>query len=81
MSSHTHEHAHGAAVRLEASAHAVLVRGLTQLLAMTEGLAFRPLVSEKHPLPLVHVAYAHVPDPEVVRRDISQVMEAQEAVA
>lgn len=81
MSSHTHDHVHAAAVQLEASAHAILVRGFSQLLAMTEGLAFRPLVSEKHPLPLAHVAYPHVPDPEVLRQELSQAMDADPVAA
>ena len=81
MNSHTHDHTHGAAVQLAAPAHGTLVRGLTQLLDMTEGLAFHPLVSEKHPRPLAHAAYADVPDPEVVRRELSQAIAADPVAA
>jgi hypothetical protein len=37
---------------------------------MIEGLAFRPLNSERYPLPLTSAVYGDVPEPERVRQDV-----------
>ncbi len=72
---HSHQqvespHTHGAGAHLTASARRILQKGLTQLLDMTQGLAFRPLPSEKYPLPLTQFAYREVPDVQAVRADV-----------
>jgi hypothetical protein len=63
-------HSHEAAAVLAPEARAVLQRGLNQLLRMTDGLVFRPLMSERYPLPLALAVYGEIPDPEQVRADI-----------
>ena len=64
------EHSHGAGIRLKAAAQAILQRGLSQLLAMTKGLQFKSLPSEKYPLPLTQLAYRQVPEVQTVRADV-----------
>jgi len=61
---------HGSGIRLEPQAQTALRRGLTQLLAMTQGMRYRPLGSEKYPLPLALLAYRQVPDVQAVRTDV-----------
>lgn len=73
--SHSHEHgsasdSHGEGVRLAETAQGILQRGLTELLAITEGLRFASLPSEKYPLPLTQLAYRQVPTVETVRADV-----------
>ena len=63
-------HSHGAGGSLDDDARGILTRGIERLLEMTDGLAFRPLVSEKFPLPLVSVAHAWQPDPQALREDV-----------
>jgi len=67
-------HSHGAGVHLEERARDILERGLTELVRMTEGLSFKPLVSEKYPLPLASAAYASLPGPDVVRAHVRERM-------
>jgi CO dehydrogenase/acetyl-CoA synthase beta subunit len=72
---HSHEHTrpahtHGDGARLKAGAQGILQRGLSELLAMTKGLRFQPLPSEKYPLPLAQLAYRQVPEVETVRADV-----------
>ncbi len=66
-----HSHTHGAAVRLEPGPRAVLDHGLGELLALTEGLAFRPTGSERWPLPLAAAVYGEAPAPERVRAEVA----------
>ena len=71
--SHEHTHGtngHGTGLQLEPAAQAILQRGLSQLLKMTDGLQFQPLPSEKYPLPLTQLAYRQVPDVQTVRADV-----------
>jgi len=49
---------------------AILQRGLTELLRMTEGMLFLPVASERYPLPLALAVYGEVPDPERVRSEV-----------
>jgi len=51
------EHSHGTAAVLSQESAAILCRGVSELLRITQGLEFRPLPSQKHPLPLACVAY------------------------
>jgi hypothetical protein len=64
------DHVHVEDASLSAHARALLQRGYNDLLRLTEGLAFRPLVSERYPLPLALAVYGEIPDPEQVRADI-----------
>ena len=66
MHNHTHDHGTG----LSREACATLQRGLTELLRMTEGEIFRPVASERYPLPLALAVYGEVPDPERVRSEV-----------
>ncbi len=71
--SHEHvpaTHSHGTGSHLEPAAKKILQRGLTQLLQMTEGLAFKPMTSEKYPLPLTQLAYRQIPEGQTVRADV-----------
>ncbi len=63
-------HSHGEGIRLKPACLAILQRGLSQLLAMTEELEFKPLPSEKYPLPLAQLAYRQAPDVQTVRADV-----------
>lgn len=63
-------HSHGVGIRLESQALAALQRGLVQLLAVTQGMRYRPLGSEKYPLPLAQLAYRQVPAVQAVRADV-----------
>ena len=65
-------HSHGAGVQLDESARAILERGLMELLRLAEGLSFKPLVSEKYPLPLTSAAYPSLPTPDLVRAHVSE---------
>jgi hypothetical protein len=71
---HNHAHDHGAALSEEA--RLVLQQGITELLRITEGKKFRPVASERYPLPLALAVYGEVPDPERVRREVRAGMEA-----
>ena len=73
MHNHTHDHGTG----LSREARATLQRGLTQLLRMTEGKAFRPVASERYPLPLALAVYGEVPDPERVRSEVRAGLESE----
>jgi CO dehydrogenase/acetyl-CoA synthase beta subunit len=57
-------------VLLKAPATKILQRGLAQLIEMTEGMQFKPLPSEKYPLPLAQLAYRQVPDVQTIHADI-----------
>ena len=48
----------------------ILQRGLAELLQITQGLEFRPIVSARFPLPLALAVYGETPDPERVRADV-----------
>lgn len=63
-------YSHGAGIRLEPEAAAVLERGLRQLVQMTAGMEFRPLRSEKYPLPLCQAVYATPVRAETARKDV-----------
>ena len=65
-----HNHTHDPGTGLSLEARAILQRGLTELLRMTEGMVFRPVVSERYPLPLALAVYGEVPDPEQVRSEV-----------
>ncbi len=65
-----HNHTHGHSTGLSREARATLQRGLTELLRMTEGKVFRPVASERYPLPLALAVYGEVPDPERVRSEV-----------
>ena len=66
MHNHTHDHGTG----LSGEARATLQRGLSELLRMTEGKAFRPVASQRYPLPLARAVYGDIPDPEWVRSEV-----------
>jgi len=72
MLNYTHDH--GTALSLEA--RTILQRGLTELLRMTEGMEFRPVASERYPLPLALAVYGEVPDPVRIRREVQAGIEA-----
>src|SRR5271157_826033 len=72
---HNHTHDHGTSLSREA--RAILQRGLTELLRMTEGKVFRPVASERYPLPLALAVYGEVPDPERVRSEVSAGIESE----
>lgn len=63
-------HVHGSHANLDPDARAILLRGLTELAAMTEGLAFKPLRSELYSLPLTMTVYGTTPDPDMVREEV-----------
>ncbi|MGA2076351.1 MAG: hypothetical protein ABSH52_22915 [Terriglobia bacterium] len=65
-----HNHAHNRGAALSGKAHAVLKHGIAELLRLTEGKKFRPVASERYPLPLALAVYGEVPDPERVRREV-----------
>ncbi len=73
MHNHTHDHGTG----LSQEALATLQRGLTELLRMTEGMVFRPVASERYPLPLALAVYGEVPDPERVRSEVRAGIESE----
>ena len=73
MHNHTHDHGTG----LSREARATLQRGLTELLRMTEGKVFRPVASERYPLPLALAVYGEVPDPERVRSEVRAGIESE----
>ena len=66
MQNHSHDHGTG----LSREAQAILQRGLAELLQITQGLEFRPIVSARFPLPLALAVYGETPDPERVRADV-----------
>ncbi len=68
------DHSHGVGVHLDDSAQATLQRGLTELLHISEGFRFHPLVSDRYPLPLALAVYGEVPEPEAVRERVSSRM-------
>ena len=74
-------HYHGANASLDPDARASLQRGLTKLLAMTEGLVFRPLRSELYPLPLCMAVYGAMPDPDTVRDQVNLRLDADPVAA
>ena len=62
MISQDHEHVEGAhssgnAARLAPEARGILVKGISELLEMTEGLEFGRLPSERYPLPLAMATF------------------------
>jgi len=65
-----HEHAHDHGFALGGKARAILQQGMAELLRLTEGKKFRPVASERYPLPLALAVYGEVPDPERVRREV-----------
>ena len=69
-------HSHGAGVHLEEAGQATLQRGLAELLHMSEGYRFHPLVSDRYPLPLALAVYGEVPEPEAVRERVSSRMDS-----
>ncbi len=72
-----HNHTHDQVAGLSPEASATLQRGLTELLRMTEGKLFRPVASERYPLPLALAVYGEVPDPERVRNEVRAGMESE----
>lgn len=66
---HTHNHEGNAC--LSPDARASLQQGFRDLLRLTEGLAFQPLVSARYPLPLALAVYGEIPDPERVRGEVA----------
>ena len=70
------EHHSEATAHISAEALEILRRGLGELLAMTDGLAYRPLPSERYPLPLSRMAYARQVDAATVRDDVRSWMAA-----
>ena len=60
-------HTHGAGVRLEPEAAAILTRGLRELLDRSADLAPIPTQSQRYPLPITRLVYASTPDPADVR--------------
>jgi len=70
------DHAHGTGVELEPAAQVILRNGLAEILRMTEGLEFRPLVSERYPLPLTLAVYGETPAPERVREQVAARLES-----
>jgi acetyl-CoA decarbonylase/synthase complex subunit beta len=71
MPNHTHDHG----TSLSRQASSILQRGLSELVRMTQGMAFRPVASERYPLPLSLAVYGEVPDPERVRSDVRALLE------
>lgn len=63
-------HIHDDGRALSEEARAILQRGLTELLRITEGKVFQPVASERYPLPLALAVYGEVPDPEQVRSEV-----------
>lgn len=74
-------HSHGAAVRLEPEAAAILARGIERLLHLTKGLEFGPLTSERYPLPVAAAVYGETPDPAAVRADVEERVETDPVAA
>jgi hypothetical protein len=72
MQSHTHDHG----ANLSREARAILQQGITKLLEMTNGMEFRPIISERYPLPLTLAVYGEVPDHDRVRREVLAGMKA-----
>src|SRR5271157_1357146 len=72
---HNHTHDHGTSLSREA--RATLQQGLTELLRMTEGKVFRPVASERYPLPLALAVYGEVPDPGRVRSEVRAGIESE----
>jgi acetyl-CoA decarbonylase/synthase, CODH/ACS complex subunit beta len=67
---HSHDHhSHGAGAHLEPDAALILKNGVEKLIALSEGLQFRPLASERYPNPLAVAVYGETPDPARVRED------------
>ena len=56
--------------RLAPEARDALEAGLEDLLQLTKGLAFRPLPSERYPLPLARAVCGELPDPELLRTEV-----------
>ncbi len=52
----------------------ILARGLAELVRLTEGLDFRPLNSERYPLPLALAFQGEKPDPEAARSAVRERM-------
>ena len=77
---HTHA-GPGASAALTSEARAVLRDGLAELLDMTEGLEFKPVVSERYPLPLAVAVYGEPPEPESVRREVTTRLDADPVAA
>lgn len=65
-------HTHGAGAHLNDEARGILARGLTELLAMTEGLELQPVVSERFPNALARAVYAGEPDLDDARRRVRE---------
>ena len=67
---HSNEHhTHGAGAHLEPDAARILKTGVEELVALSQGLQFQPLVSERYPNPLALAVYGEIPDPALVRQD------------
>ena len=75
------EHSHGTAAVLSQESAAILRRGVSELLRITQGLEFRPLPSQKHPLPLACVAYPAAPSAATVRADVEAMLESDPVAA
>ena len=74
-------YSHGSSRPLTPHALEILTRGLAQLLDMTEGLEFRPLPSEKHPLPLTRMVFAGPLEACAIRRDVQSRMHSDPVAA
>jgi len=67
---HVAGHSHEGDSSLDAAAAQVLRRGAEQLLEVTEGLEYRPLNSERYPLPITQALW---PEPPLAERARSEV--------
>jgi hypothetical protein len=65
-------HSHGEGVHLDLEERGILVRSLETLLDLSQGLEFRPLVSERYPNPVALAVYGEIPEPERVRADVER---------
>ena len=70
------DHTHGAGIELEPGPRQTLQNGLRELLRLTEGLAFRPIVSARYPLPLAQAVCDATPDPREVGDRVASRVEA-----
>jgi len=61
---------HGRTEDLGPAARTILNRGMAELLRLAEGLEFKPMNSDRHPLPLSLAVYGRVPAPDEVRDQV-----------
>jgi len=80
-SDNTENHVHGTSALLAPDAQAIVRRGLIELIDMTEGLAFKPIVSERYPLPVCTAVCGKVPEVGTVRERIRQRLDGDPVAA